>query len=284
MAVQRVNVDRQQPYTNPAYDRPQRIPADNRRQREQNVRRENKRQPSAAANTRPTTDEIFNDQYQKAGLQPANVNSAPDQTRKARATYTTRSNIPDVPRTYKSRIPLVKRKNKTSIKKMALARIQVTTANVWIGSWAMFWYLGFQLPLAVVSAAGLGMTYAVDLYITKFTAESDGSGGIFYTLGELILNSISAVIKYAAKLLFGIDYDPMLLFITPFALVFLLGLFQLILTWFIYKLNRINSLSGKAGGIKAFMFALAGVGYAIPILNLFPLIFLWMIVVWIHPK
>jgi len=220
-------------------------------------------------------------------MQPANLNRAPDQTSKARTTYEAPSNIPRVSRAYPSRVPKIKRKKKVSTGKMLLARVRVTTANTWIGSWAMFWYLTFQLPLAVVSAAGLGMAYAVNSYINSIKESSIVAGWVvsgLEKLADVVYGSVSEALKAITKLLFGIDFDPMLLFITPFALIFLLGLFQLILTWFVYSAMRINSLSGRAGGIKGLMFVLAGVGYAIPILNLFPLIFLWMIVVWIHPK
>jgi hypothetical protein len=283
MAVQKVNVDRQQPYTNPAYDRPQRIPADNRRQREQNIKREDRRQPSTSRNTRPTTDQIFNDQYADAGVQPTSIADKPaDRTSRAQTTYTTPSSVPKVSRTYQSSLPKIKRKKKVSVAKMALARVRVTTANAWIGSWAMFWYLTFQMPLAVMSAAGLGMAYAV---YTSIVALPGGKFLLVAVEGfaDVTGDRIKAILDWAGSL-FGITFDPLLLFITPFALVFLLGLFQLIFTWFIYSLMRIKSLSGTAGGLKGLMFILAGVGYAIPILNLFPLIFIWMIVVWIHPK
>ena len=162
------------------------------------------------------------------------------------------------------------------------ARMRVSTANAWIGSWAMFWYLTFQMPLAVMSAAGLGMAYAV---YTSIVALPGGKFLLVAVEGfaDVTGDRIKAILDWAGSL-FGITFDPLLLFITPFALVFLLGLFQLIFTWFISSLMRIKSLSGTAGGLKGLMFILAGVGYAIPILNLFPLIFLWMVVVWIHPK
>ena len=285
MAVQKVNVDRQQPYTNPAYDRPQRIPADNRRQREQNIKREGRRQPSTSRNTRPTTDQIFNDQYADAGIQPTSIADKPaDRTSRAQTTYATPSSVPKVSRTYQSSLPKIKRKKKVSVGKMALARVRVTTANIWIGSWAMFWYLTFQMPLAVISAAGLGMAYAVLLMLNTFVSETTLGKVTRFIFENVELTSVGNLINTVAHYIFGIKFDPILLFITPFALVFMLGLFQLVLTWFVYKALRINSLSGKAGGLKGLMFILAGVGYAIPILNLFPLIFLWMIVVWIHPK
>ena len=166
---------------------------------------------------------------------------------------------------------------------MLLARVRVTTANTWIGAWAMFWYLTFQLPLAVISAAGLGMAFAVYSALDAFSETLIGKVVFYIFDGEFLASRGSQILTAAFKF-FGIAFDPVLLFITPFALVFLLGLFQLILTWFMYSALRIKSLSGKAGGLKGLMFVLAVVGYAIPILNLFPLIFLWMIVVWIYPK
>jgi hypothetical protein len=241
---------------------------------------------NAPVRSAQSSDEIFNESYAKAGMQPANLNRAPDQTSKARTTYEAPSNIPRVSRAYPSRVPKIKRKKKVSTGKMLLARVRVTTANTWIGAWAMFWYLTFQLPLAVISAAGLGMAFAVYTTIQGILGETI-TDAIFTGAAKIISiagTTSAAAIEAVAKKVFGISFDPVLLFITPFVLVFLLGLFQLILTWFMYSALRINSLSGKAGGLKCLMFILAGVGYAIPILNLFPLIFLWMAVVWVHPK
>jgi hypothetical protein len=128
------------------------------------------------------------------------------------------------------------------------------------------------------------MAYAVLLMLNTFVSETTLGKVTSFIFENVELTSVGNLINTVAHYIFGIKFDPILLFITPFALVFMLGLFQLVLTWFVYKALRINSLSGKAGGLKGLMFILAGVGYAIPILNLFPLIFLWMIVVWIHPK
>jgi len=289
---QRVSVEStDQPYFSKAAQRPQPIPADNTNAAPKQDRVVNgpwgKTQTTYKASNAPvrsaqSNDEIFNESYAKAGMQPANLNRAPDQTSKARTTYEAPSNIPRVSRAYPSRVPKIKRKKKVSTGKMLLARVRVTTANTWIGAWAMFWYLTFQMPLAVISAAGLGMAYVVYVSIQSMP----GSRFLLPMIEGIVESTSSfagAVIEWALSL-FGIDFDPILLFITPFALVFLLGLFQLILTWFLYSILGIKSLSGKAGGIKGLMFVLAGIGYAIPILNLFPLIFLWMAVVWIHPK
>ena len=102
-------------------------------------------------------------------------------------------------------------------------------------------------------------------------------------VGEFELSTF-AVINEISSYSFGISFDPIILFIVPFALIFLLGIFQLILVWFIYSFAGIKSLSGKAAGAKNALFLIAGVGMVIPILNLFPLILLWMLVVWRYPK
>lgn len=189
-----------------------------------------------------------------------------------------------------SSVPLVRRKMKVNHKKtpskssVLWARARLTAVNGWVIAWAVFWYLSFQLPLALISTTGLGMTAVV------YDRISGVAGGTItdYALKALIdadsLISISTITEAAAKFVFGVSFNPMFIFIAPFAITFLLGAMQLILTWFIYSAAGIKSLSGKSGGIKILMFVFAGVGYAFPFLNLFPLIFLWMIMVWKYPK
>ena len=130
-----------------------------------------------------------------------------------------------------------------------------------------------------VSTAGLGITAAVYKMAQSIVEEN----GVFSYLGEFIFNVASKIIA-AAFTLVGIKFDPILLFIAPFALILILTIFQLALTWFIYSLADIKSLSGERGGLKNTMFVLAGVGSVITVFNLFPLIFLWMIIVWMYPK
>ena len=163
-----------------------------------------------------------------------------------------------------------------------LARLRVSTINVWVGSWATFWYLSFQLPFALVSIAGLGMGAIVYQTVASVIGE---------TATNLVLKTLYAtgastaeLIKSASELAFGFSFDPIILFIAPFALIFMLGVFQLVLVWTIYNLAGIKSLSGERSGVKNTMFLIAGIGMVIPVLNLFPLIFLWMMVVWKYPK
>jgi hypothetical protein len=236
-------------------------------------------QPSDSNPFHQTQDEAFSTRYQN----PWTRND--ENVAKQRINRVERQYAPAAEPSYReTRSPIIRKKvkHKVPTSEKVIARLKVSAINVWVGGWATYWYLAFQLPIALVSVTALGMSYAVYDRISAVLGErfTDAALKTLIESGA----AISALIEYVAKIIFGFSFDPMLLFVTPFALVFILGLLQLILTWFIYHIAGIKSLSGEAGGIKNLMFVLAGVGYALPILNLFPLIFLWMIVVWRYPK
>jgi hypothetical protein len=174
-----------------------------------------------------------------------------------------------------------KKKSTTKSEKL-IARLKLAPINAWVGGWAVFWYLTFQLPFALISAVGLGMGAVVYQYVRGVLGEriTDDIVSGLLTAGGFS----NAVIEYVAKDIFQLSFNPMLIFIVPFALLLLLAIFQLILTWFIYSLAGINSLTGEKAGVKNTMFLIAGVGVVIPVLNLIPLMFLWVIVVWKYPK
>ncbi|MFT5831930.1 MAG: hypothetical protein ACI9SY_000308 [Candidatus Paceibacteria bacterium] len=184
----------------------------------------------------------------------------------------------NVPRVHKK---VNHKEKKASTEEKLIARLKLAPINAWVGSWAMFWYLSFQLPLALISIGGLGMAAVAYSYV------KESAFGFVLPLLEGALtytNSFAgAVIKWAFSL-FGVNFDPVLIFIAPFALMLILGIFQLLLVWSIYSLVGIKSLSGQKSGIKNTLFLIAGVGTIIPILNIFPLIFLWMIAVWKNPN
>ena len=285
MAVQKVNVAYTQPYNSPAYDKPRAATTD-AAPTNQKVTQIPKRQYTDATATDPsypTVTKDFNQKYDRVNGNAANANQAPDRTQKASVAYQTEKRARQAIRNTAA-YGAKKLRKKTNLTQKGWTKVKVSTANAWIGGWAMFWYLTFQLPLAVISAAALGITYAV----YQRLSEVDISDGVFtFVVSKLVsitANTGSEIIRRIAEIVFNIDFDPSLLFITPFALIFLLGLMQLIISWFIYSSLGIKSLSGKAAGAKGITFMLAGVGYAIPVLNMFPLIFIWMIVVWVHPK
>jgi hypothetical protein len=236
-----------------------------------------------------STDEIFSAGYEQAGLRPANDNRAPDQTRKARATYTTQQQPtynPSVRSQSKLAIGRLKKKKKSkavTAAKYTSRKARATVANVWITAWASWWYAGFQIWFALIGNLGLAIWFAAEYIVTQFKDTSVGSI-VSFTLGDEKFSSITAgVTDYILKT-YGINFDPELLFIIPFALTFLLGLFQLICCWFAYVAMGLKPLSGNGGWLKSITFLLVMVGYALPILNLFPLVYLWTMTVWAYPK
>jgi hypothetical protein len=232
-----------------------------------------------------TTDEQFADTYKQAGI--TNQSNNPSKINRVERQYQ-----PANDNVQRSSVPLVRRGKRKKVlhKKTAAykagvlwARVRLSAVNTWVISWAVFWYLTFQLPLAFLSTAALGMAYAVYNSI-KVLPGGEYALVVVEKVVEISTTILGDAIRYFADQIFGINFNPILIFIAPFAIIFLLGLFQLILTWFIYSAAGIKSLSGQRGGIKSLMFVFVGIGYALPILNLFPLIFLWMLVVWKYPK
>jgi vacuolar-type H+-ATPase subunit I/STV1 len=107
---------------------------------------------------------------------------------------------------------------------------------------------------------------------------------VSYVLGDDSFATITKAVSTYILNTYGINFDPELLFIIPFALTFLLGLFQLISCWFTYVAMGLKPLSGKGGWLKALTFLFVMIGYGLPVLNLFPLVYLWTITVWAYPK
>ncbi len=277
-----------QPYDSPAYNRPKKAANDN--QARHNVRhfpadrtRGAKIERSQRASKNPgykTTSDNFSDTYEKAGLsgqrqneqaQPANDN---DRTRNVDATYTTQPQ-------YNNVVPF-RRKKKVSAASKISARVRVSAANVWILPWAISFYLIVQLPFAFISIAALGMTFAA--YEAVSSVIGDTATGFLVEKIGYIGSSFSTAVERAAEFLFGISFNPIMLFAAPFVLVFLLGMGQILLCWGVYLFTGTKSLSGKASTAKQTAFLFAIFGTFIPVLSLLPVIPIWSAVVWRYPQ
>lgn len=177
-----------------------------------------------------------------------------------------------------------KRRPKRSVAAKASARVRVSAVNGWIIAWAGFWYVSFQLPMAILSAVGFGISAAIYALVANLT-ESDGflSGVIDATVGVEIFTDLARAIATAALRFYGLSFDPLILFLLPFIVLFALGLLQLMSAWFVYAMCGLKPLSGRASTAKIATFLLALIGICIPLLNLFPLIVVWCLVVWLYP-
>jgi len=233
----------------------------------------------------PTIDDQFYEKtYGQAGIQLGNrTDNKADSTTAANVQYAPpRENrgIGSMPRVRRKK----KRKSAAYKADKVAARVRVSIANGWIIGWVMFWYTFVQLPFAILSAVGLGMAAAIYNLLAALDPTENDAILSRVVEGVIQADTISGWIGYFAKLLLGLDFNPVMLFIFPFILIFALSVLQLLVCWFMYTLIGVKPLSGSYASAKTTTFVLAGVGSVIPILNLFPLILIWTSVVWFKPK
>lgn len=154
--------------------------------------------------------------------------------------------------------------------------------GIWIGgvgSW-----LVFQLPFCDRERDDVGSCWGIDA-LRASVGTMKNEMGIWYTLGKASVATLDGIDGLISKITgFKILDLPINLFALTYMVVLAYGTFLLILIYILYKLNRFRPLSGKASGTKYGFFLLAFVGYAIPILNIFPCFIPWTIAVWFKPK
>jgi len=224
-----------------------------------------------------TQDEQFSTRYQNpyATDRPTNqsINRVERQYEQAPRPAPPRRRIPNL-----RRKKVLHKHSAQHTTKVALARARVTAINGWVVGWAVTWYFAFQWWLSFLSLAGLGMAVAAYAAIQAIPG-----GRFLLPIIEGVVGGVStfagAVVEWALSL-FGISFDPIWLFFIPTALLLFMGIFQLLLTWFMYSCARVHSLSGTHGGLKQLLFVLAFISSVTPL----PLIFLWIAVVWMYPK
>lgn len=184
-------------------------------------------------------------------------------------------------------VPRIRRKKKRASKaKTSLARARVSAINIWIWAAVGTFYI-FQVVLALVSTIALGMWYAAEFIVANGGVSETEKKGWFDVIVDGITETVQWLINAvttAAAALFQVDFEIYNLFILCYAAVIFFGMLQLMTVWFIYRANMINSLSGKAAGAKMAAFLAAGIGFCIPVVNLFPIIIAWTITVWFYPK
>lgn len=237
--------------------------------------------------TQQSTSEQFNEQqYGQSGIQK--VRAYIEQADRTMQQYAKQTRVGQVVR--QTAIPAaqtVRNKTKPSVAAKVWTRARVSAANVWIVAWIMFWYFLIQLPFAVISSAGFGMAAFIIAYIEKIKENSEFGRWFvegFTALANVMYKTFEDATIGLFQYFFKIGFDPILLFIIPFALVLSLGLMQLLLSWFVYSVAGVKSLSGRAAAAKQLAFLFGGLGMVIPFLNLFPLILIWTIIVWFQPK
>lgn len=243
----------------------------------------------------------FNKSYEKAGIQPSSLDErgnsdtpqrrryeAVEQISRSEARQAQQQAVVSAPPPAQPIIRTKKRKRVSKTKKAA-GRVRATAANIWIFAWGTWFWLFFQLPIALLSLLFLALTEAIHVLYMSATQIDGGDGWLVRSVKQ----TFSTLARFAEWIatqvlsIWGIDlavFSPASFAMMTYMLTIVLGWFTLMLIFFVYKINFLHCLSGQKAGLKIGMFALAFVGYCIPFVNMFPLYGFWMASVWMWPK
>ena len=236
---------------------------------------------------RSTIDEAFSESYKTAGIQPQGLGTEPKREKYQQPKQIDRSARVVHKKTMQGAAGVaqdkVLRKKKIGVKKkFSQKRAVVVTGSIW--AWAFPSWLFFQLPIAILGLLLLGMAGGIDAFLSNGTLASTEETGYFTDLAGDLIGYLYEGALQIIKVVFGIDFDPRFFFLLPILIVFMFGLIVVFLTYFIYKINLLNPLSGQAAEMKLSTLLLVIVGYSFPLLNLFPWFFVWTLVVLKNPK
>ncbi len=243
----------------------------------------------------PSTDELFNKTYKSSGLQattssnirnPKKINSeagndATTNTYKAKSSYGQTYNDFDSydddygPKAKDKKVKIPG--GRTSPILRLKANIEASRIIFWVGQK----YIMLQLPFAILSIIGLGAS----LYLSGDFSNSGNSTstGLVDSAVSAVVGATDIVVRGVANF-FGAGYLTFALFAIPHMFVLSLGIFVLMTVYIQFTMKSIKPLSGDHASAKIGTFLLAILGFAIPILNLFPIILFWIFTVRKYPK
>jgi len=137
----------------------------------------------------------------------------------------------------------------------SLSRARDLRVNWWLGAWAVWFWLTFQLPFAMLSLVFLGMQAVVEgTWIGQALA---AAAGVVESAVSLFGGSLALATPISIAT--GLHF-----------LVFGLSLFFLLITMFVYALSGQSPLWGTRSTAKVGAFLLCLIGYSVPGFNLFP--------------
>jgi hypothetical protein len=139
---------------------------------------------------------------------------------------------------------------------------QNTSTALWMTSWHVWFYLSFQLPLAILSLVLIGLQATIE--------------------DSWIASVLKSVVGSVASL-FGKDISlimPLSLSLALHFLLFTLCFFFLLITILTYQLRGQNPFGGDRSIGKMLALLSCFIGYTTPILNLFPWIGFYIYVMW----
>lgn len=139
-------------------------------------------------------------------------------------------------------------------------------------AWNCPYWLGVQLPLAMVCTVAFGLVGIVEAATSTWVGQ----------LVAGVVGGLGRVLEYV-----GINlsmFNPTNLFLVLLFGLAALNLLVFLITTLIYMISQLHPLSGKGLAFKYGAVIIAMVGYSMPLLNLFPWIFIYILVVWRYPR
>ena len=258
-----------------------------------------------------STDQQFNDSYARQGLQPSvgsvsqyrkvqteQGDNTPNQMPPAQLQGTpvtgrpprTKNSNPDRARSIERSLRKPKPaggvlKKITNPKKAALSklpggaaeianRVIATEVTVGIFSWSIWVWIALQLPLAIMALVFFGLAVGWESAIKSL--------GFVGTA----LSYVAGLATSAIKTLSGLDlsqFNPQNFFMIANTATMFTGYCILLAIGLIYTIAGIPCLSGKGASFKQIALIVACFGYFIPLLNMLPWAFVWVLAVWIYP-
>ncbi|MBY0309711.1 hypothetical protein K2Q16_01010 [Patescibacteria group bacterium] len=233
---------------------------------------------------RQTTDELFNDEYARSGLQPTNV--VVDR-RSPRAPNRTESEKLDeekalqemaaferAEKTQQLRQRFTQQPTQTNVGQAEEAidtavALRSRSVFVWMMGWHWWQWTTLQLSIGLLSIMFLGLAYGL---------ESSWLGRVVGRVAGAV-NAVTSFVGFDFSL-----FSPENMFWVLY--IFLLGMMWLSLfaTVVTYMCVQHRALSGKRTGLKYGTVALALIGYAVPIANLFPWVVFYILVMTRYPR
>lgn len=155
-----------------------------------------------------------------------------------------------------------------------VGKTRASAINASVMAWGGTLWLFVQLPFAIISMAMIGVSAAVGeaMRATGFV------GSVVAWLTARVLEGVNLV--------FGVELTAIAenLFLATYVVVLAIGIVTILGAYLQYTLSLLLPLGGRGSSLKMGMLLLALLGYAIPVVNIFPWVLLWMAAVWKYPR
>jgi cation transport ATPase len=160
-------------------------------------------------------------------------------------------------------------------------RARVSSVNVWVIAWGMWLWITFQLPFAIFTLVAFGLIAV--LQVTVAAINETWLGSLAISLATTVASLLSSITS-ALGLDFFSNIDPSALFLLCALVTMLIGMITLLFVVLTYALNLFSVFGGRGSTLKAGTLLLCLIGYALPLLNLFPWFLCYSLVIWRYPK